>query len=205
MGKTTLPSSLSHTYRTISVFSGEIRLIIFGPEFADRLEEEHPDFFPANLSDGDRAFIRTCSSSEHPARAYTIKAGQMVVYQAYLPHTWTITACNTMTTNGRVLTYDTLDYILEDSLDIAYMQEEDMAQIYVAYVMHALYKTVSAFEMEMLRKMPPRKDVLRIVQVMDRLINLCEVLFLNFEKIVDDIWDGRLQLKVVRDIIEEYL
>jgi len=203
VGTSPLVEPLGNTFSSISVFSGELRMFFFGLEFADRLASEHPEQFPVNLSKPQRAFIASCSSNEHPVKSLDIKPGMMVVYQAYLPHCWTVTQPNTMSTHGKILTYDTLAQICEDSMELL-LQDEDAACTYVAFIVHALYKTVSAFEMQMLEDMPTREKIKEIVETMERLIQGDEIL-VGFENKINYVWAGRMELQIVKDMISEWL
>ena len=179
-------------------------MLMFGIEFADRLAKEHPKHFPAVLSESEREFIDSCSSKEFPVHELTIKPGMMVVYQAMYPHCWTTMKPNTMSTHGKVLTYSTLELIVKDSTEML-MEDEEMAYIYVAYVVHALYKAVSAFDLGMLKDKPTREQMKSIVETMERLIQGPALISFDFEKEINAIWDGSLELKIVKEIIFEWL
>ena len=179
-------------------------MLMFGFEFANRLAKEHPEHFPAVLSESEQEFINSCSSKEFPVRELTIKPGMMVVYQACYPHCWTTMKPNTMSTHGKVLTYSTLEQIVEDSTEML-MEDEEMAYIYVAYVVHALYKAVSAYEMGMLKDKPTQEQIKSIVETMEQLIKVPEMLSSDFEKEINAIWDSSLELKLVKELILEWL
>ncbi len=76
--------------------------------------------------------------------------------------------------------------------------------MYVAFILHTLFKAVSAFEMKMVKEMPTREQVLEIVRTMDKIIKNCGLIS-EFEAKINRIWSGRLELKIVHDMIKTWL
>ncbi len=118
-------------------------MMLFGLEIADRLASEHPQHFPVVLSDRDNQLIASCSSEEHPVLTFSLKPGMTLVYQSVVPHCRTNMEPNTMYSRGKVLTYSTLHCIVEGSTELVYVGNVN-AYYYAAFILHALFKTVSA-------------------------------------------------------------